>query len=174
MLPGTGNCEMTWSLIFLLDDDEAGISLAFTLFGKKKTTQRHSSLFASFWSMSAGKVSGFGVFCWQQILEYCPSWMRVPIFTFLGFCCYGGWCVGETADVFTGFLPRQWCAWGVCADGGRFFMCQPCCRYRCGKVLWWQCVRCQENWADLSAKIQAVFLVVPYHRWLLCTARMVA
>lgn len=69
-----------------------------------------------------------------------PSWIRVPIFTFLYFCCYGSRCVGETADVFTGSFPRQWCAWGVCAGGGKFFMHQLCCQYRCWKFPWWQCV----------------------------------
>lgn len=129
------------SSFFLLTIKEAGISLAFTVFEKK--ILRHSGLFASFWNISAGEVWGFGVLCWQQRLEYCPSWMWVPIFTLLDFCCYGGRYVGETADVFTGFLPRQWCAWGVCAGGGRFFMHRPCCRDRCWKSLWWRYVGCQ-------------------------------
>lgn len=99
---------MRRSLVFLLVDDKGSRHFfGFCFIGK--ITQR---LFASFWNISGGQVSDFSVVCCQQMLEYCPNWMRAPIFTFLDFCCYGGRCVGETADVFTGFLPRQWCAWG--------------------------------------------------------------
>lgn len=98
------------------------------------------SFFVEFLNISVCKVSGFSVLCWQRILACSPSWIRVPIFTFLYFCCYGSKCVGETADVFTGSFPRQWCAWGVCAGGGKFSMHQLCCQFRCWKFPWWQCV----------------------------------
>lgn len=149
-------------LLHLLADDK-GSRHFFGFYSIWKKTLRHSSLFGSSWDISAGEVSGFSVLCWQQMPESCPSWLRVPIFTYLGFCCYGGRCVGETADVFTGFLPRQWCALGACAGGGRSFMCRHCRGAGVESLRDGSVSDVCKTWADLSARIQAAFLLVSRH-----------
>lgn len=61
-------------------------------------------------------ILDFSVPCWQKMLEYCSSWMTVPIFTFLNFYCYSSGYVGEqvmcSLDSFPGkHVPRESMWW---------------------------------------------------------------
>lgn len=98
--------------------------------------------------------------------------MRVPIFTLLDFCCYGGGrCVGETADVFTGFLPRQWCAWGVCAGGGNLHA-PALLPVQVLKVSMMAVCRTSVKLRSSVCQDSGCLLVITHRRCMLCTAGM--